>query len=141
MLSLSRMSSYFMSLESYLEDCSFITLSNSSACLTVLSMRAYISLLRFFEMVPMSVIMLASIKVSIIGNCICGSSLSIFISSFSARNNSSSNDCRNFSHNRNFNFLDFAYSDGHRRNCHVSPNPNDYSLAYSCGVKRCNLHC
>ena len=62
MLSLSYMSSFFMSLGSFLEDCSFITFSNSLACLDVFSMIAYISLLRFFELVPMSAIMLASDK-------------------------------------------------------------------------------
>ena len=97
MLSLSRMSSFFVSLQSCLEDCSFITFSNSSACLVVLSMIAYISLLRSFELVPMSTIMVASILVYVFGNFICRASLSLLISSFNARNSSSSDGGQNCS--------------------------------------------
>ena len=97
MLSLSYMSSFFASLESFLEYCSFRTFSNSSACIVVLSMIAYISLLRFFEPMTMFAIMLASILVSIIGNCICRASLPLLIYSFNARNNSLLDGFRNFS--------------------------------------------
>ena len=63
MLLVSYMSSFFVSLWSCLENYSFITFSNYSICLAVLSMIAYISLLSSFELVPMSAIMVASILV------------------------------------------------------------------------------
>ena len=97
MISFSLMSSFFVLLGSCLEDCSFRSFSNSSACLVVLSMITCISLLIFFELVPMFAIMLASILGSILGNRICRYSLSLLISSFNSRNNSSSDGFRNCS--------------------------------------------
>ena len=97
MLSHSRMSLFFMSLGSCLKDCSFQIFSNSSTCIVVLSMIAHISLLRFVESVAMFAIILASILVSMIGNCIFRESLSFLIFSFKARNYSSIDGCRNCS--------------------------------------------
>ena len=97
MLSHSRMSSIFMSLGNFLNDYSFKIFSNSSACIVIISMIAYISLLRFVELVTMSTIMLASILVSMIGNHIYRVSLSFLISSFKARNCFSMDGYHNFS--------------------------------------------
>ena len=82
MLSLFRMSSFFMFLGSCLEYCFFKIFANSSTYIFVPSMIVCISLQKVFELVTMFAIMLASILGSMIGNRTYRASLPFLISYF-----------------------------------------------------------